>query len=305
MTTILCIEDEPDMRELIVTRVDSAGYHVLEAGTAAEGLAIIQRHRPDLTLCDVRLPDMSGYDLLMELRFHQPKAALMPFIFLTGLDDRAHRLKGLALGAGDYITKPIDFELLLAVIHTHLTMVSRVRERHEEELVRLYRALAADGGRALAEVGEGPHALNLVSAGDTVDAGAPLVMGACADTDTVRRMKEAVGRAGLRFFGSTSGVQVLRVAEKHPPAVALLSYQTEDMIGALLAREMRLRSPSTGCIQIAPPELGRLPDPSRLPDIDDSIFFPCADQDLFRALTPWLKHIRSPRALAGELSGRS
>ncbi|WP_404383316.1 two-component system response regulator [Caenispirillum salinarum] len=147
MTTILCIEDEPDMRDLIVARLESTGYHALEAETAAEGLRLIGRARPDLTLCDVRLPDMDGYALLMELRFHHPTAALMPFLFLTGLDDHQNRLKGLALGAGDYITKPVDFELLLAAIQSHLNMVDRIRERHDQEMVRLYRSWPQAGSR--------------------------------------------------------------------------------------------------------------------------------------------------------------
>ncbi|WP_404383306.1 response regulator transcription factor [Caenispirillum salinarum] len=304
MTTILCIEDEPDMRELIVTRLESAGYHTLEAGTAAEGLRLINRSRPDLTLCDIRLPDMDGYGLLMELRFHHPKAALMPFIFLTGMDAREDRLKGLALGAGDYITKPVDFELLLAVIHTHLNMVERIRERHERELVRLYRAL---GEKADAPKGAkpAPGTAGIPIPREELPAAAgPLVVGACSDSVSVRRLRGVVERAGLSFLGSTSGAHILRVAEKRQPVVAFLSYQTDDMIGAILARELRSRSPGTGCIQIAPPELGRLPDPSRMPDIDDAIFFPCPDRDLMNALTPWIEAAKALAATARPMGGR-
>ncbi|NNC01038.1 response regulator, partial [Corallococcus exiguus] len=92
-----------------------------------EALAILERHRPDLVLCDITMPGLGGYDVLKVMR-EQGSLSDVPFIFLTALADRNDVLVGKQAGADDYLVKPIDYEILLATIATRLEQVSRVRQ---------------------------------------------------------------------------------------------------------------------------------------------------------------------------------
>jgi len=113
MAKILCIEDELDLREDIAEELSEANHDVLLAGDGHEGLNMILGHKPDLVVSDITMPRMSGLTLLSELREKHSKFADMPFIFLSALADQKDVLDGMKLGADDYITKPINYELLL------------------------------------------------------------------------------------------------------------------------------------------------------------------------------------------------
>src|SRR6202023_1114228 len=91
-----------------------------------EGLAAILRTMPDLVLSDISMPAMSGFELLESLVALAPRFAKMPFLFLTALSDRDNELKGRQLGADDYVTKPIDFDVLEAIIKARLARVARI-----------------------------------------------------------------------------------------------------------------------------------------------------------------------------------
>jgi DNA-binding NarL/FixJ family response regulator len=96
------------------------GYTVELAPDGEIGLAKIIAERPDLVLCDVRMPRMSGFELLEKLSAAGPAFARVPFVFLTALEDRENELAGRRLGADDYLTKPVDFELLGVVLENRL-----------------------------------------------------------------------------------------------------------------------------------------------------------------------------------------
>jgi DNA-binding NarL/FixJ family response regulator len=80
---------------------------------------------PDLVLCDINLPIMSGFEVLERLSALAPRLGHIPFIFLTALTDRENELKGRQLGADDYVTKPIDFDILVTIINARLVAVAR------------------------------------------------------------------------------------------------------------------------------------------------------------------------------------
>ena len=133
--TILCIEDEDDLRNDIAEELAAADYNVLQASDGKEALAMLAAHRPDLVLCDITMPGLGGYDVLKAMR---EKTGLgdVPFIFLTALADRNDVLVGKQAGADDYLVKPIDYEILLATVAARLSQVARVQtgavERAEE-----------------------------------------------------------------------------------------------------------------------------------------------------------------------------
>jgi len=124
---ILCIDDERETASLIAEDLEERGYRLSVAHSAQAGMAIILRDTPDLVLSDVTMPGMSGFDLLGEVTAHWPSLPRMPFIFLTALADRDSELRGRQLGADDYVSKPVDFDMLHAIIAARLAGVARAQ----------------------------------------------------------------------------------------------------------------------------------------------------------------------------------
>jgi DNA-binding response OmpR family regulator len=138
---ILCIDDEEDLRQDIVEELQDAGYEVLEASNGKEGLQAILDDEPDLVVSDITMPVMDGYELISTLRTNHTKYDEMPFIFLSALADKENVLKGMKTGSDDYITKPIDFDILLAKVETRLRQAGRMIERKKKEHLLLYKAM--------------------------------------------------------------------------------------------------------------------------------------------------------------------
>jgi len=118
--TILCIEDDRETAALICEELVDAGYQVVVAYDGHEGLKAVLARLPDLVLSDISMPVMSGFDVLERLTELSPRFSDLPFVFLTALADRENELRGRRLGADEYITKPIDFEILGTVIARRL-----------------------------------------------------------------------------------------------------------------------------------------------------------------------------------------
>lgn len=124
--TILCIEDERDLLEEMSEELTAMGYRVMAANGGAEARQALAQRLPDLILCDIVMPDENGFELIRVIRA-MPGLSATPFIFLTALTDREHELAGRHLGADDYITKPVDFDLLDVTLRAKLDLVARIR----------------------------------------------------------------------------------------------------------------------------------------------------------------------------------
>jgi DNA-binding NarL/FixJ family response regulator len=124
---LLCIEDDHECAALIAEDLADRGFEVELAYSGREGLLAIMEATPDLILCDIGMPTMTGLEVLERLNELAPRLSPIPFIFLTALADREMELKGRRLGADDYITKPIDFERLAIIINARLTGVARTK----------------------------------------------------------------------------------------------------------------------------------------------------------------------------------
>ena len=124
---ILCIEDDRETAALIAEELTDRGYEVVVAHDGQEGFAAILRTTPDLVLCDISMPVMSGFEVLERLTEVAPQLGHIPFVFLTALTDRDNELKGRKLGADDYVTKPIDFDVLTTIINARLAGVARTK----------------------------------------------------------------------------------------------------------------------------------------------------------------------------------
>ena len=113
MATILCVDDEAQLRKLIVMELEDAGYDMVEAGNGQEALDRMLEKRPDLILTDVTMPVLDGYGMLERLWSEHPEYADVPFVLLSALVDRKRAINGVELQADNYLTKPIDIDMLL------------------------------------------------------------------------------------------------------------------------------------------------------------------------------------------------
>jgi DNA-binding NarL/FixJ family response regulator len=129
---ILCIEDDAETAELIAEDLQERGYIVSIANDGHSGLSAILKSDPDLVLCDINMPGMGGFELMEQLVALAPSHEAVPFVFLTARTDRDSELKGRRLGADDYVTKPVDFEILASLIDARLGKSARneVFSRH-------------------------------------------------------------------------------------------------------------------------------------------------------------------------------
>jgi DNA-binding NarL/FixJ family response regulator len=116
---ILCIEDDPNIAELLVEVLSDEGFRVLIAASGPEGVARLG-DRPDAVICDIDLPGFDGFETLRRARAAPSEAASIPFIFLTAFGHRENQIEARRMGSDDFITKPIDFELLIAVLQNVL-----------------------------------------------------------------------------------------------------------------------------------------------------------------------------------------
>jgi len=116
MTTVLVVEDEPKIAQLVRDYLEHAGFKATLARDGRAALAAVARDRPDLVVLDLRLPDMDGLDVTRLLR----KESAVPIIMLTARDEESDKLVGLELGADDYVTKPFSPKELVARVRTVL-----------------------------------------------------------------------------------------------------------------------------------------------------------------------------------------
>ncbi len=115
-TTVLVVDDEPMVREVVSAYLDREGYVTLEASDGEEALRSVDTHAPDLIVLDVMLPKIDGYTVLAELR----KRTDVPVILLTARSQEVDRVLGLELGADDYVVKPFSPRELTARVKSVL-----------------------------------------------------------------------------------------------------------------------------------------------------------------------------------------
>jgi DNA-binding response OmpR family regulator len=171
---ILVVEDEPDMADLVATRLRREGYTVDVAGDGAAALTRIRSEPPDLAIVDIMLPRLSGTELVTEMR-QDPRTASVPVLMLTAKAEESDVVVGLSLGADDYMTKPFSLAVLVARVSAVLRRSALARtgkgpikvgpitidpDRHQVEVhghgvtltlteFRLLSALASARGRVL------------------------------------------------------------------------------------------------------------------------------------------------------------
>jgi DNA-binding response OmpR family regulator len=115
-TTILLVDDDPRLIRFVRANLESVGYRVVVAAEAGSALELLDREMPGLAILDVMLPGMDGFDLCQRVR----QNLQIPIIMLTAKAEEADKVKGLRVGADDYLTKPFGVEELLARVEAVL-----------------------------------------------------------------------------------------------------------------------------------------------------------------------------------------
>ncbi len=131
--TILIIEDDPSLLMGLTMNLRREGYRVRTANDGHRGLAELERERPDLVVLDLNLPGVDGLEILRRIRVDD---ALLPVVVLTALGSEQDKIRGLDLGANDYVTKPFSIAELQARVRATL----RVAQALQTEVVEVLRA---------------------------------------------------------------------------------------------------------------------------------------------------------------------
>ena len=105
--SIVVVDDEPSIRELLVASLHFAGFEVNPAASGSEAIEVIEKVQPDLIVLDVMLPDIDGFTVTRRIRQEGINA---PVLFLTARDDTQDKIMGLTVGGDDYVTKPFSLE---------------------------------------------------------------------------------------------------------------------------------------------------------------------------------------------------
>ena len=154
-STILLVDDNPTNLQLLFGTLKGLGHKLLVAKSGEDALKVAQWAHPDLILLDILMSGMDGFETCSKLK-DNPQTSDIAVIFLSALDDTDDKIKGLTMGAVDYIAKPFQAEEVIARVETHLT-ISRLRT----ELAERNRQLEAANQPILDSVGDGIYGLDL------------------------------------------------------------------------------------------------------------------------------------------------
>ena len=126
MKHILVVEDEPQITHFLKRGLQYKGFEVISAGSGSQALYEAKTYSPDLVILDVMLPDMDGFEVCRRLR--AMGNSILPILMLTARDELSDKVQGLESGADDYITKPFDFEELVARVRAGLRRVTSMNQ---------------------------------------------------------------------------------------------------------------------------------------------------------------------------------
>jgi two-component system, OmpR family, response regulator len=140
MSSILVIDDDAHIREVVSFALKKAGFQVETAGDGSSGLAAARSLMPDLVILDILMPELDGLAVCRELR----TSSEVPIIFLSSVDEELDRVVGLELGADDYVTKPFSPRELVARVKTVLRRVGKATSKPKNQRVLVQGELRVD-----------------------------------------------------------------------------------------------------------------------------------------------------------------
>ncbi len=143
--TILVVDDEKTLRETLAESLEVEGFTVVQAADGREAVESFRRHRPDLILLDLMLPELSGTEVCRIVRSESD----VPILMLTAKSAEVDKVVGLELGADDYVTKPFSFRELLARIRALLRRSEQQAQASDQETIELGAVKVDLAGRRL------------------------------------------------------------------------------------------------------------------------------------------------------------
>jgi two-component system KDP operon response regulator KdpE len=139
---VLVVDDDPRLLRFVRANLESVDYEVFTATEGSSALELVERERLDLIVLDIMLPGMDGYELCQRVR----EFSTLPIIMLTARDEEADKVRGLRLGADDYLTKPFGAQELLARVEAVLRRAQMAGENHTQPVL-VYGDLKVDLAR--------------------------------------------------------------------------------------------------------------------------------------------------------------
>jgi DNA-binding response OmpR family regulator len=222
--TLLVVDDSPENRDVLSRRLARKGFQVLQAEGGSQALEIVARQKVDLVLLDIMMPDMDGFEVLRRLRVDH-SASQLPVIMQTAKSESEDMVEALELGANDYVTKPLDFPVVLARVQAQL------------------RALRPEKGPAQKPqpVGPGTVLAERYRLEDAIGSGAFGTVYRAVHLELERPVAVKVLRASLAAQGEAvvrfrrEGISACRV--RHPNAVSVLDFGVDPGGVAYLVME--------------------------------------------------------------------
>jgi DNA-binding NarL/FixJ family response regulator len=176
---VLVVDDSPATLGMLNEALEAAGYTVLVAQAGAAALALMERITPDIVLMDAVMPGLDGFETCRRMKGSAGLAAV-PVVFMTGLTETEHVLRGLEAGGVDYVPKPVSPDEVVARVGVHLATARLTRSAHVAlDTAGRFLLAASRDGRVLWCT---PQAARLVGGGQVVPADALAWLLACADT---------------------------------------------------------------------------------------------------------------------------
>ncbi len=225
---VLVVDDSPDTLSFLTEAIERSGATVLVAVAGDLALALVDEITPDVILLDAMMPGMDGFDTCRRLKA-KPHLAGVPVIFMTGLSETEHIVRGLSAGGIDYVTKPIAPDEILARIRVHLASARAAQSARAalDTAGRTLFAVSEDGtllwstpqaGRLLSALSPDPAGLSVLPA-PARDWLRGCLAGAATNALTV---SDRTGTAYvLSFIGRTADEVLLRLSREAPPAAGV------------------------------------------------------------------------------------
>ncbi len=280
MAKILCIDDEPDLLKNVVAELEAAGFDVLSTTDSTEGLNLIIRHHPDLTLCDIQMPEMNGLQILKEVRANYPSLAEMPFVFLTAFSSREKMIAGLEHGADDYLTKPVDYDVLVAKINALLRQANRVEKKKEREHLKLYKALTESDASQQPDAADKPNAGNK-----------NITIAVVGKDKRVEDMNKILESSNYNVSTTKSGNEFLENFSEIQPDLVFAWYETSDINGVLTTKFAQTLPKESDVPFILVWHMQPTPVPpaiSSLDEITEIIEWPCNPGAIGETINKWI-----------------
>jgi cyclic di-GMP phosphodiesterase len=143
-STILIADDEPAFRDFLGTLLRTQGFRVVAAGDGIEALDEFAHHQPDLVLLDIEMPHVDGFEVCRRLK-QNPETKLTPVVLVTGLTASEDRIRGIEVGANDFLSKPVDRNELMARVKSLLSLKAYTDELERAESVLFALARSIEG----------------------------------------------------------------------------------------------------------------------------------------------------------------